>query len=107
MDEVGFGTKNLIHYAYGLRGEPLVFERAKHLRHNLTCTVTISKRKVEFLKFFSKGGTTNEFFEEYFEKLFQAMKLKYPDKVLVFILDNLKAHKSSLIMKIVNNEDTC
>ncbi len=54
-----------------------------------------------------EGGTTNEFFEAYFEHLLQAMKQKYPDKVLVFILDNLKAHKSSLIMKIVNNEDTC
>jgi len=28
------------------------------------------------------------------------MKVKYPEKQLVFILDNLWAHKSSLIMKI-------
>lgn len=32
------------------------------------------------------------------------MKLKYPNKKLVFILDNLWAHKSSLIMKIMQDK---
>ena len=35
------------------------------------------------------------------------MKKKYPEKQLLVILDNLWAHKSSLIMKIMNNEDSC
>ena len=35
------------------------------------------------------------------------MQVKYPGKDLVFILDNLASHKSSLIMKILNNEDRC
>ena len=34
--------------------------------------------------------------------LFKKMKRKYPNKKLVFILDNLAAHKSSLIMKLMS-----
>ena len=29
---------------------------------------------------------------------------KYPDKKLLFVLDNLAAHKSSLVMKFMQNE---
>ena len=55
----------------------------------------------------------------YFKNLIEKMKLKYPSKKLVFVLviflwflpliykDNLWAHKSSLIMKIMFNEDRC
>ena len=32
------------------------------------------------------------------------MKVKYPEKYLVFVLDNLWAHKSSLIMKIAQDK---
>ena len=32
------------------------------------------------------------------------MKMKYPDKKLVFLMDNLWAHKSILIMRIMESE---
>ncbi len=35
------------------------------------------------------------------------MKQTYPEKQLLFVLDNLWAHKSSLILKIMSNEDRC
>ena len=68
---------------------------------NLTCCATISVNGVEFLRYFSGGGTRNEVFADYFFKLIKAMKEKYPNKQLVFILDNLWAHKSSLILNII------
>jgi len=77
------------------------------LRHNMTCTATISTHRAEFLQFFKSGGTTKEMFSVYFSNLVEAMKQKYPNKELVFLLDNLRAHKTSLIMKILNNEDHC
>jgi len=46
-------------------------------------------------------------FEFYFGNLVDEMKAKYPEKNFLFILDNLHAHKSSLIMKIMNGEDRC
>lgn len=46
-------------------------------------------------------------FEAYMNTLVKKMKTKYPEKDLVFVLDNLAAHKASPIMKIMNNEDRC
>ena len=43
-------------------------------------------------------------FKEYFNDLVNRMKVKYPKKQLIFILDNLWAHKSSLIMRIAQDE---
>ena len=60
----------------------------------------MSYEKVEMLQFFYEGGTKNIMFEQYFHNLVEKMKVKYPKKRLIFILDNLWAHKSSLIMKI-------
>ena len=107
IDEVGFGTKPLIRYSYSLVGKPCVWQEEKKLSHNMTCTATISTRCVEFLQFFMEGGTKNEMFQGYFSNLIDKMKLKYPRKDLVFLLDNSCSHKSSLIMKIINNEDHC
>ena len=64
----------------------------------------MSIHKVEFLQFFYKGGTFIETFMEYFSELLKQMKIKYPDKTLVFVLDNLPSHKSSLIMRIMQDE---
>ena len=71
---------------------------------NLTCTATISLNGIELLRFLYGGGTTNEVFEDYFDTLLKEMKNKYPDKKLVFVLDNLGAHKSSLIIKIMQDD---
>ena len=65
------------HYAYSKCGEPAV-HKIKSLAHNLTCTATISVDKVEFIRFFSEGGTNNEVFMDYFDQLVTAMKERYP-----------------------------
>ena len=59
------------------------------LSKNLTTTAVISTNGIEFLQFTYGGGTLNETFLEYFQALINSMKIKYPDKKLVFILDNL------------------
>jgi len=56
---------------------------------------------MEMIQFMYGGGTKNETFEWYFATLIEKMKIKYPEKQLIFVMDNLWAHKSSLIMKIV------
>lgn len=53
IDECGFGTKSLRNYAYSPIGEPAISERGRMLNYNLTCTATISKNRVEFIRFFS------------------------------------------------------
>lgn len=53
------------------------------------------------LQFFTEKGTKNEMFEDYLDQLLTVSKKKYPRKKIVFLLDNLWAHKSSLIMKIM------
>ena len=63
IDEVGFGTKSLRNYAYSKIGEPVYFKIGKKLKYNLTCTTVISPYCVEAIKFFSAGGTKNEYFE--------------------------------------------
>lgn len=55
------------------------------------------------LRFFYGGGTTNEVFKEYFAHLVTRMTEKYPEKKLVFVMDNLKSHKSSLVVRIVDH----
>ena len=49
------------------------------------------------------GGTRNEVFEEYFDLMIPKLSKKYPNKKLLIILDNLAAHKCSLILKIMSN----
>ena len=80
LDEVGFGTKRLRHYAYSKIGKPAVLERKKRLKYNLTCTACISFEKVEFIRFFSSKGTTTEYFADYMTALYWTMTNKYPDK---------------------------
>jgi hypothetical protein len=87
IDEVGFG-KPLRKYGYSIIGEPLVYKHGKKLS-NITCTASISRNGIELLRFFYKHGTTNEYFEEYFDRLVKEMKSKYPGKHLLFVLDNL------------------
>jgi len=107
IDEVGFGTKCLNRYGYSKVGTACVWEKGKMLSHNMTCTATISTRSVEFLQFFTEKGTTSEMFEAYFYSLVVSLHGKYPNKELVFLLDNLCAHKTSFIMKILDNDDHC
>ena len=73
----------------------------KKLNYNLTCTATISETSIEFIRFFSKEGTKKEFIADYMEKLISAMKEKYPGKLLLFVLDNLASHSTSLIWKVL------
>ena len=59
---------------------------------------------MELLRFFHKGGTTNEYFEDYFSHCVEEMKRKYPTKTLIFVMDNLLAHKSAYIMRLIQDE---
>jgi hypothetical protein len=58
---------------------------------------------VELLRFFVGGGTKNEVFEDYMVLLLKELTRKYPNKKLLIVLDNLWAHKTSLILKIMSN----
>ena len=71
----------------------------------MTCCATISEDCVELVRFFIGGGTKNEVFEEYFKILLIELTMKYPEKKLLLILDNLWAHKTSLILRIMSNYD--
>ena len=66
---------------------------------NLTCTACISVNAVEAIRFFDEGGTKNENYAEYFEMLLKAMRTKFPNKTLLFVQDNLWAHKSTLVCR--------
>jgi hypothetical protein len=79
LDEVGFGTSCLRHYAYSKIGKPVIYECSKQTQHNLTFTVTISPHCAEYIQCFDKGGTKNEYFSHYFENLTEKMLEKYPN----------------------------
>ena len=50
LDEAGFGTNPLRHYAYSRIGTPAVIKPINiKLNKNLTCTATISKNGIEML----------------------------------------------------------
>ena len=49
IDEVGFGTSDLTHYAYSLIGTPVLFESQPMLAYNMSCIATLSTKGVEFL----------------------------------------------------------
>lgn len=70
---------------------------------NITCCATISENCVELLRFFVGGGTKNEVFEEYMKFLLAELSRKYPHKKLLIVLDNLWAHKSSLVLRVMRN----
>ena len=76
-------------------------EVKKKLQHNLTCTACISSERVEFIKFFSKGGTKKEYFVDYMWNLYEKMTESYPNHILVFLMDNLRAHTNIEIMKLM------
>jgi len=44
-------------------------------------------------------GTKNEMFQEYLRELVENMKVKYPNRKIVLVMDNLWAHKSSLTLQ--------
>ena len=62
---LGFGTTPFSNYSYAPIGEKAL-KYKPHLSKNVTICATIGQNKVEALKFFYGGGTTNEVFEEYF-----------------------------------------
>ena len=105
IDEVGFGTKPNKQYAYSKIGTPAL-RAQKLLSKNLTCIATISTRKVEFIRFIKGSGSKKEIFMDYLDQLIEAMKIKYPQNKLIFVLDNLGAHKTSLVWKVMQDEDT-
>ena len=57
MDEVGFGGKPYRNYGYSKIGEACVMIKSKAHNKNISSTVIISQKKVEFVKFFLRGTT--------------------------------------------------
>ena len=53
------------------------------------------------LRFYHGGGTKKEMFLQYFVELAKHLKSSYPNKKLVIVMDNLSAHKSSFILKVM------
>jgi len=53
------------------------------------------------LRFYYGAGTKKEMFLKYFIELAAHLKRSYPNKKLVIVMDNLWAHKSSFILKIM------
>ena len=85
MDEVGFGSRgqNIRKYgndfllmfrflAYAPIGKPAILEVGKKM-DNITFTVSFSTNGVELIQSFTNGGTTNETFEIYYEKLIKRL----------------------------------
>lgn len=97
---IGFGTSPFCNYSYAPVGEKAIKHNPK-IAKNLTVCATISSHKVEMLRFFYGGGTTNEVFEEYFLQLVEQLTNSYKNKKLIIIMDNLWSHKSPLILKIL------
>ncbi len=102
IDEVGF-NKPLQRYGYAKVGKPVILEMHKRI-DNLTCTACISVNAVEALRFFDEGGTKNENYAEYYEMLLKAMARKFHGKSLLFVQDNLWAHKSFLICRLMDRD---
>ncbi len=102
IDEAGFGTKNqrLRNYGYAKKGKEVVYS-ANHISHNLTAVTAMSSNKVEYIQLFSEGGTTKEFFADYLQDLITHSKTRYPDKKIVFVLDNLPSHKTSEVYYVM------
>ena len=61
---LGFGTSPFSNYSYAPVGEKAVKHYPRTTK-NITLCATISKQKVEMLRFLFGGGTKNEVFEEY------------------------------------------
>lgn len=88
------------------------------LSSNLTACVTISKYQVEGLQFLHKvqrklneddasklkkaKGQKNEIFVFHLQKLIPHLKQKYPNKVIIIQMDNLKAHISKLVHELMD-----
>ena len=86
-------SKSKRRYGYSYVGTPAVLEKKQLLGNNLTLTGTISINGPEFFLFTFKGGTKNEHFSHYFNNMVVHLKLKYPMLKLIFVMDNLWAHK--------------
>ena len=97
---VGFGTNPFCNYSYAPVGVKAVKNYPK-LHKNVTVCATISTHKTEMLRFYHGGGTKKEMFLQYFVELAKHLKSSYPNKKLVIVMDNLSAHKSSFILKVM------
>ena len=99
-----FNLFKLLFIAYSIIGNPATHKIKKKLPRNLTCIACTSTEKMEFIQFINGSGSKNEIFERYFSHLIKTMKKKYCNKKLIFIMDNLLSHKSSLIGYIMQDE---
>jgi len=57
------------------------------------------------LQYIYKGGTTNAVFADYLEKLIEVCREKYEGKIITIVCDNLRSHKCTEVLKVVQKDD--
>ena len=64
----------------------------------------LSKERVELIQYIYKGGCTNAVFGDYLEQLIGVCKNKYKNKIITIICDNLRSHKCTEVMKVIQHD---
>ena len=57
------------------------------------------------MQYIYKGGTTNAVFADYLEKLIEVCREKYEGKIITIVCDNLRSHKCTEVLKVVQKDD--
>ena len=57
------------------------------------------------MQYIYKGGTTNAVFADYLEKLIEVCREKYEGKIITIVCDNLRSHKCTEVLKVVQEND--
>jgi len=86
-----------------MKGKEVLYT-AGYISHNLTLVAAMSRERVEYLQLFYEGGTTTEYFAEYLTNLIDTVTGRYPEKKILFVLDNLSSHKTSEIHKVMQHD---
>ncbi len=70
----------------------------------MSLIAAMSRNGVEQLQYIYKGGTTNAVFASYLESLIEHCKDRYTDKVITIVCDNLRSHKCTDVLKVIQDD---
>ena len=98
LDETSFGIDDLKRYGWGKIGEKIktTYQTMKALK--LVCCISPT-RIVSYQ--FVRGGSNCEIFRDYLQSVYQSSLFNFENKKVAIIIDNLPAHKSNHVKKIV------
>ena len=65
----------------------------------------MSRQQVELIQYVYKGGYTSAVFSDYLEVLIDVCRKRYRGKMITVICDNLRSHKCTDVMKVVQDDD--